>query len=237
MASLSKIFVLVCVAGCLGVCALATLGCDDGDIGVVPCAAADSDPIAIISYLPETISNGTLYTLNGSESWDPQGDQLIHSWVVSRGNDTWILVGVSPAFRFTDEGLYKIMLTVRDDDGNTGYAFTAVVSVDDSDFDEMPDWWELAYFDTLAEVPTGDPDGDGYTNLQEYADGNDPTVADPPPLGPGFLEENWLSLVVVAAVAVGVMLAMYPRIKRKRKALETKKIEYAIELEKSLDEE
>jgi len=45
----------------------------------------------------------------------------------------------------------------------------------DSDGDRMPDWWEMFYFGTLARDGTGDFDGDGMTDLQEYIAGTDPT--------------------------------------------------------------
>ncbi len=54
--------------------------------------------------------------------------------------------------------------------------FCAGCSFTDSDEDGMPDFWENAH-DCLA--PAGndaalDPDGDGYTNLEEYLGGSDP---------------------------------------------------------------
>jgi hypothetical protein len=51
------------------------------------------------------------------------------------------------------------------------------VPVDD-DGDGLPDYWELDYFENLGQVGTGNPDGDGLTNAEEYAHGTDPTKAD-----------------------------------------------------------
>ena len=48
----------------------------------------------------------------------------------------------------------------------------------DSDGDGLPDEWELAYFGNLAQGPNDDPDGDGRTNAEEFANGTNPTVAD-----------------------------------------------------------
>ena len=45
----------------------------------------------------------------------------------------------------------------------------------DSDHDGMDDDWEMAYFGTLARDGTGDFDGDGMTDLQEFLAGTDPT--------------------------------------------------------------
>jgi len=45
--------------------------------------------------------------------------------------------------------------------------------------DGIPDWWKLRYFATLAQGAANlDPDGDGYTNAMEYANGTAPNVAD-----------------------------------------------------------
>ncbi|HIJ16552.1 MAG TPA: hypothetical protein HA364_02080 [Thermoplasmata archaeon] len=205
---------------------------------------SETDPVAVIVPLPEITSNGTRYYLNATLSYDPTNDYLNESetivdyiWEITHENVTVYAYGTQDWYRFEDVGLYKIKLTVRDSWGNTGVNFTAVISVDDADFDDLPDWWELFYFDTMDPGAADDFDSDGYTNLQEWAGGTLPDVADPPPPEPGILEENWMYFAAAAAVTAGVLVAMYPRIKRKRKELETKKIAIAIELEKSLDEE
>ncbi len=38
----------------------------------------------------------------------------------------------------------------------------------DLDADSMPDWWELEVFNSISQLATGDPDNDGYSNLEEY---------------------------------------------------------------------
>ncbi len=50
----------------------------------------------------------------------------------------------------------------------------------DADHDGLPDSWEIQYFGSTSDpraVPGADPDGDGYTNLQEYFAGTVPTDA------------------------------------------------------------
>ena len=48
----------------------------------------------------------------------------------------------------------------------------------DSDLDGLPDWWEEQYFGDLDEDGSGDSDGDGATDLEEYQAGTDPTYAE-----------------------------------------------------------
>jgi hypothetical protein len=46
----------------------------------------------------------------------------------------------------------------------------------DTDCDDMPDAWELAYFHTLDRDGSKDFDGDGISDLDEYLGGTDPTL-------------------------------------------------------------
>ena len=52
-----------------------------------------------------------------------------------------------------------------------------IVALEDSDHDEMPDWWELKYFGTLNALPDADADLDLVSNLQEYLDGTNPNTS------------------------------------------------------------
>jgi len=44
--------------------------------------------------------------------------------------------------------------------------------------DPFPNWWKQMYFGTTDVDPNGDPDGDGLTNREEYANWTDPTNPD-----------------------------------------------------------
>jgi hypothetical protein len=49
--------------------------------------------------------------------------------------------------------------------------------VADSDGDGIPDDWEIFNFGNLTQAAAGDPDGDGVSNLDEYATDSNPNVA------------------------------------------------------------
>lgn len=82
-----------------------------------------------------------------------------------------------------------IYLTVRDDSGVRDTRTISIaqrgqlVRLDftelDTDGDGIPDRWESQYFGgAVIGDPNGDPDGDGRSNLQEFAAGTNPLVAD-----------------------------------------------------------
>ncbi|MBK1882524.1 hypothetical protein JIN85_08860 [Luteolibacter pohnpeiensis] len=63
----------------------------------------------------------------------------------------------------------------------------------DSDGDGLIDTFETTYFGDLNEAADGDPDGDGFSNLEEMNAGSDPTIASSVPAdldGNGTLDAN-----------------------------------------------
>src|SRR5439155_6261648 len=70
-----------------------------------------------------------------------------------------------------NEGAYTVVAA------NTSGSITSTPAMlwIDSDGDGLPDSWELTYFGNLNQTATGDFDGDGISNLQEFLDRTDPT--------------------------------------------------------------
>lgn len=55
------------------------------------------------------------------------------------------------------------------------FASRNIVANEDTDQDGLPDCWELQYFGDLSYDADDDPDVDGFTNLEEFVAGSDPT--------------------------------------------------------------
>lgn len=200
-----------------------------------------TDLQAVIAPLNDTVSNCTQVQLISSGSIVPDGAEIVATlWEVTHEEVTHDFSTANMYFLFEDLGLYKIKLTIWDSEGNSSVDFTAVISVTDYDVDGLPDWWEVHYFGSLNASAQDDVDGDGWTNLQEYTTGRSPVVADAaePTRSSSFLEDNWrYILIAVLAILAAVLALLYPKYRKKRKEIEKKKIQYAIDIDKSLKED
>ena len=198
-------------------------------------AAVPRNITAVITPLPDEVSNGTWSTLDASQSNATRGIITNYTWDIIYKGVQKTSFAKSEVFKFRDLGLYRIVLTVTDNHGNTDQAFTAVYSILDSDGDSLPDWWEMKYFTNLNQTATGDFDLDGYNNLGEYAAGRDPTAKDSHPGLVEALADDWMYLVAIAVAVVVALIILLPRMKRKQNTEVKRKIEAAIEIERALE--
>jgi|GEM_PF-1065824 len=93
-----------------------------------------------------------------------QTNYWLKAWVDSIGN------GQTNATEA--RGVFTNVLTVITN-RVTGKGFTLVDP--DNDSDGLPDWWEIACFGNVTNTAAGDPDGDEYSNQEEYNANTDPT--------------------------------------------------------------
>jgi len=74
----------------------------------------------------------------------------------------------------------------------------------DSDCDQMPDWWEKRYnLKVYVDDADEDPDDDDFTNLEEYRNGTDPTVADDVNGDHPTSIWTWIIIIVAALIIIG----------------------------------
>jgi hypothetical protein len=129
--------------------------------------------------LPPTISSlsptmgpvGSSLTVTGSSFGATQGTSTLTLNNVPVTVSTWTngsIVLVIPSGATTGQ----VIVTVKGLPSN-GVTFT--VGQVDTDGDGLPDSWETLYFGNLNQTASGDFDGDGVTNLQEYLEGRNPT--------------------------------------------------------------
>lgn len=175
-----------------------------------------------------SISSASPYTIN----------QLDVKWTLETDWDTSVNVtGPTLIWIYFNESTRDIAVTVSQKTNSTN-ASTEHISVHiiaDFDQDGLPDVWERQYFNSISATDgTTDSDGDGWTDLEEYQNGTDPTVSNPKP---GFLETySWLValLAIIIVVVVLLIFVIMPKMKTQREEDEKKKIAAAVEVEKSL---
>jgi hypothetical protein len=120
-------------------------------------------------------------------------------------------------------GQYIFNITSEDTSGNIRYTenkeFWITTDINDVDCDGMPDWWEERYgFDPYDPTDAEqDEDGDGYTNIEEYNEGNNP-------LKRVFslqeivnkLRENWSYLIISIILFILILVLSIYGLKRQK---------------------
>lgn len=154
-------------------------------------ARVDFDPVNLLPLAhpgyAQTVLSGNTVTLDGTASRDGDGIIASYAWtrvsgpsVVLITPDTAIASFVAPQVNASTEMVFKLTVT---DDGGASHSANVTITVNfvDTDSDGLPDVWEEQYFgnNNLSELPGGDYDQDGISNLDEFLRGYDPTIAAP----------------------------------------------------------
>ena len=133
--------------------------------------------------IPQAVSEGSVVVLDGSASTDAEG-AISFSWLQAEGPAVALMNADTATPSFTAPNVsvdtpLVFTLTVTDTGGLTASAsVTVTVQMLDADSDGMSDLWEQAHFGSSGILSTGDADGDGISNLDEYLQGGNPLDGD-----------------------------------------------------------
>ncbi len=138
---------------------------------------------ASISPASPTTTNDLVATVTSTN--DPDGDPITfaYQWQQSTNNVAFTnltgqTTGTLDAALTVAGDYYRVIITPNDGKTNGAPFTTASVLVPaDADGNGINDDWEVQYFGHIGIDPNADPDGDGFSNLQEFLAGTDPTNA------------------------------------------------------------
>jgi streptogramin lyase len=175
---------------------IATMSNDDGSYLMILPSGTHTISVAAAGYDPLTKSNVEVLAGNYTSQdfvftftdTDDDGDGMPDDWEVKYYGDT----SRDGSGDYDNDGLTDIAeyvhgtdptMTDTDDDGLSDGIEINTYGTDptktDTDDDGMPDGWEVQYgLDPLINDASGDADGDGYTNLEEYNTGRVPNIPD-----------------------------------------------------------
>jgi PKD repeat protein len=129
------------------------------------------------------VQEGETVHLSGDDSYDEDGHITQYSWDFGDGTKESSNKSIIN-YIWKQFGSYKITLTVTDNDGAIGTTTINILVIksinNDTDYDGLPDTWEIMYgLDPYNPDDANlDSDGDSLTNLDEYILGTDPIKFD-----------------------------------------------------------
>ncbi|QHI69520.1 PIG-L deacetylase family protein [Tichowtungia aerotolerans] len=142
----------------------------DATADITPMDAADIG-LAFHVYQGTPTNASTVYAVNETSDagWEPYPSEW---WGLVSST-----VGADTATSFTAPDADNVEISY------VGWArgdfFEHITVFADSDYDQLPDDWELAHFPSLeAADPDADPDGDGLDNAAEFGAGTNPALSD-----------------------------------------------------------
>ncbi len=142
---------------------------------------SQADGLALLAALPTTV---TLATVPPPGAAQAPGPSRIYAFADGTSTATpFVTAAVAFAARnFPSETATQRVARVLNGVTPVGYLTGKVLTggrlnlagIVDPGGNAIPDWWETDYFGTIGINPSADPDGDGFTNLQEYRIGTQP---------------------------------------------------------------
>lgn len=130
-----------------------------------PSDGATVNPVQDIALMGQAFDH-----LDGSLS----GEQLM--WQV---DGQTVGHGTQASISGLSEGQHRITLLAKNSNGLQSTTSVTINVASDSDFDGLPDTWEIKYgFDPDVPNASEDPDGDGVVNWREFAAGTNPLTDD-----------------------------------------------------------
>ena len=82
-------------------------------------------PVAVIQA-PKSSNLNAPVSLDGSQSYDPDGSVVAYNWTIQKPGGADILSGPTLQYTWTQPGTYQVILTVTDNDGQTGITSQSV---------------------------------------------------------------------------------------------------------------
>jgi hypothetical protein len=123
---------------------------------------------------------------------------------------------------------YTITITAKSKSASEDVTDTIDIKVEtikeavetDTDEDNLPDWWEILNFGDITSYDADDnPDGDKYSNIQEYNQDSDPMDKNDPDKeekdGDGDDNLGMIIGIVVVIIVVVVLLVLFMMMKKK----------------------
>ncbi len=136
-------------------------------------AVANPPPAFVSPPAPALLQSNSFATFSVVAS----GAGLAYQWLsngvpIPGATGDSLVVGNLPLVG-TNLGNFSVIVSNR-----SGSITSAPVALwPDANGNGIPDWWEMAYFGNLNQPASGDFDGDGVSNLDEYLEGTNPTNA------------------------------------------------------------
>ncbi len=152
-----------------------TVPIDYSEVDVYFTSDAPTAPTAFIEVPRKVMEVDEVVTWNATGSTDTDG--TIEDYIWDFGDGTYGQ-GAMLDHGFATPNIYRVYLTVRDNDGLIGTSsrvMTVIESGQDTDRDGMPDAWEDRFG---IDNPHEDPDEDDLSNLEEYQNQTFPTNPD-----------------------------------------------------------